>query len=403
MTPAFRRLWIAGLISDTGDWLLLVSLPIFVYGLTGSTMSTAGAFLAGLAPPVLLGPLGGWLADRFDRRRLLVAITLLQACALLPLLTVSTQRDLPQLYAVIALQSALLTLFEPAKSALLPTLVAPERLVSANSLVGLNANLARLAGGPLGGLLLATSGLPAIVAVDAVSFLVAAALIWRLPASPATRTSAEHEMGALAALKRVKSVLAVTALAGVAQGIFVVLFVVFVARELHGGDAQIGLLRGIQAVGAIVAGLLLAKARRAPAPGRLAAWALAAFGVLAAVTWNAPRLTTGLALYLVLFALVGAPAVAVMTGLLSTLQAAVPDRVRGRVIAAFVAVFEGCSGLGMLLAGALGDRVGVVPLLNLQAALYVTAGIVLWLTGGWWRRTGSARLRSGEADRVAAW
>ncbi|HEY5431158.1 MAG TPA: MFS transporter, partial [Solirubrobacteraceae bacterium] len=78
----FRRLWIAGLISDTGNWLLLVSLPILVYEYTHSAIGTAAAFLVELAPPVLLAPLAGRIADRSDRRRILAGIPLAQAAAL---------------------------------------------------------------------------------------------------------------------------------------------------------------------------------------------------------------------------------------------------------------------------------------------------------------------------------
>ena len=181
MTPLrhrdFRRLWLAGLISDSGDWLLLVSLPILVFELTGSTLQTSVAFLVELAPAVLLGPFAGYLADRLDRRRLLVTVTVVQAVALLPLLAVHDRGDLPILYAVVAVEAAMLTLFSPAKNAMLPTLVPAEQLVSANSLVGLNNNLGRLVGGPLGGLLLAATGLPVIVVVDLCTFAVAAVLI----------------------------------------------------------------------------------------------------------------------------------------------------------------------------------------------------------------------------------
>ncbi|HEY2795895.1 MAG TPA: MFS transporter, partial [Micromonosporaceae bacterium] len=81
-TRNFRRLWLAGLISDTGDWLLLASLPIVVYQFTGSTLGTAAAFLVELIPPVLLAPLVGRIADRSDRRRTLMIVSLLQALAL---------------------------------------------------------------------------------------------------------------------------------------------------------------------------------------------------------------------------------------------------------------------------------------------------------------------------------
>jgi hypothetical protein len=67
--PRFRLLWTAGLISETGDWLLLVSLPILVYQLTCSALGTAVAFLVELAPGVLLSPLAGLVADRCSRTR----------------------------------------------------------------------------------------------------------------------------------------------------------------------------------------------------------------------------------------------------------------------------------------------------------------------------------------------
>ncbi len=181
--PGFRSLWLAGMISDAGDWMLLVALPIFVYSLTGSALGTAAAFGAELAPGMLLAPVAGLLADRVDRRRLLLTVTSLQALALLPLLFVRGPAGLGLVYGVIVIQAVLATLFEPAKNALLPTLVAPDDYVSANSLVALGAGIGRLVGGPLGGLLLAAGQLRAIVIADALTFAVAGWLIARLPAT----------------------------------------------------------------------------------------------------------------------------------------------------------------------------------------------------------------------------
>jgi len=401
----FRRLWLAGLISDAGDWLLLVSLPILVFELTGSTLQTSVAFLVELAPAVLLGPFAGYLADRWDRRRLLVTVTIVQAFALLPLLAVHERGDLPILYAVVAVEAAMLTLFTPAKNAMLPTLVPAEQLVSANSLVGLNQNLGRLVGGPVGGLLLAATGLPVIVVVDLCTFVAAAVLIAGVrgtaagagqpaaqgpaaqgpaaqgpaaqgPAAqgPAAQGPAAQPKQRAFAGHRIRVGLAVAALGGLAQGIFVVLFVVWVARELGGGASETGLLRGVQAVGAIAAGLLLATARRTPAPAALTATGAGAFGLILLVLWNAPAVTTALPLYVALFVLVGAPGLAMITGLISVLQQESSDRVRGRVFGVFGAVYDGSSAAGMVAAGVLGDRVGVLPMLNGQAILYLSAG-----------------------------
>jgi MFS family permease len=384
--PDFRRLWLAGLISDTGDWLLLISLPILVYRLTGTTLGTAYAFLIELAPAVALAPLAGRLADRVDRRALLIVVSLAQAVALLPL---ALWPRLPVIYAVIAVEASLACLFDPAKNALLPTLVEPDQLVPANSMIGLNQNLGRLIGGPLGGLLLGLGDLRTIVAVDMVSFLVAVALIARVrgaapPAadSPTAPGTVPGPAGHPFARPTVRAALLVTVVASVAQGLFVVLFVVFVARVLHGDAAETGLLRGVQAVGAIGGGLLLAFARRVPA-GRLAALACLAFGVVALVTWNAPRLTTAEPLYVLLFVVAGAPGLALVTGIVSVLQNSTVDGERGRVFAAIGVATAVGQAAGMLGGGLLGDRLGVVTLLDAQGCAYLLAGALalVWLAG----------------------
>jgi MFS family permease len=377
----FRRLWLAGLISDSGDWLLLISLPILVFELTGSALHTSFAFLIELVPSVLLGPVAGLLADRWDRRRLLVGVAITQALALLPLLTVRDRQDLPMVYAVLAIEAVLFTLFGPAKNALLPTLVPADELVSANSLDGLSQNLGRLAGGPLGGLLLAVSGLGVIVAVDTVTFVIAAVLIASIPSRADARTpqEAQRVRGAFAA-RPLRTALVIGVLGGLAQGLFLVLFVVWVARELGGGAAETGLLRGIQAVGAIAAGLALASARRMARSAVLVAAGAAAFGVVLVVLWNGPLVTTALPVYVALFIACGAPAMVMNVGLVSLIQEHAPDHARGRVFGVFGAVVEGSTGLGILLAGVLGDRLGPMPLLNTQVALsFAIAAVAWWL------------------------
>jgi MFS family permease len=394
MTPlreaGFRRLWLAGLISTTGDWLLLVSLPILVFQRTGSTFDTAVAFLIELVPGVLVAPLGGRLAERLDRRRLLVTVSLAQAAALLPLLA---GPRLPVVYAVIAVEAALAAIFGPAQSALLPTLVGADQLVRANSLIGLNQNLGRLVGAGLGGLLLATGALPAIVLADAVSFLAAVALLAWVPAGrPGTR-AATVAAGHPFRRRPVRAGLAVVALTSAGQGVFVVLFVVFVARVLHGGAAENGLLRGVQAIGAIAGGALLASTRRI-GPARLTMGACLVFGALLLATWNLPRLSTAEPIYVALFIATGIPAVAMSTGLVSVLQEATVDGERGPVFAAVGMVYATGQAVGMLAAGLLGDRFGTVPMLDGQAIAFLLAGLVA-LIGLGARPARAAAVRTG--------
>jgi MFS family permease len=381
----FRSLWLAGSISDAGDWLLRVALPIAVFAATGSALGTAAAFLCELAPGVALAPLAGRLAEGADRRRLLLTLSLLQAAGLVPLLFVGVRGHLSVVYAVILVQAALAALFDPARNALLPTLVPARDVVAANSLVGLSENVGRLVGGPLGGVLLATAGLPTVVAVDGLSYLLAAALIARLAtiptdsdAHPGTPTAAPAASRARlrAALRRptIRAVVLVGGVGEVAQGIFVVTFVIFVADRLHGGAGEIGLLRGVQAVGAIGAGLVLGMLARRVSPAVLTAGAAAAFGLLELALWNAPAVSIAEPLYVVLFTLVGAPGLLLVTGMTSYAQTACPPGERGRTFAALGMVGNAGGALGMLLAGVFTGALGLTVVLEAQAALYLAAG-----------------------------
>jgi hypothetical protein len=171
----------------------------------------------------------------------------------------------------------------------------------------------------------------------------------------------------------------VSAMAAIAQGIFTVLFVVFVARELGGDGAEVGLLRGVQAIGGLLGGALVVGLARRLEPGRLAGASLLAFGLVDLAIWNGPLLTTALALYLGLFIAAGIPGAGSLTGLTSLIQARTGDAYLGRLFATFYGVFNGFTAVGMLVAGLLGDAVGVVAVLNGQAGLYLLAGVVAWL------------------------
>lgn len=384
--PAFRRLWGAGLISDAGDWLLFIALPLVVFQLTGSAVGTAIAFLLELVPAVVLAPLAARLVGRFDRRWLMVAVNIGQALALLPLLFVHTAADLPVAYAVIVVHASLSTLFEPAKNTLLPELVDRERLVSANALIGLNQNLGRLIGGPLGGILLLTGDLGLIVVVDAATYVLSAILIASLPAparSDAGAPGDETPQGLLAALRipRLRGAYTVIFVSSIAQGMFLVLFMLFVLGPLGATDAEVGILRGIQAIGAIAAGLTLGLFVRGTTPRTLTVASLMAFSALSLIIWNLPALTTDIVPYLLLFAVVGAPGVVMIAGLMSVLQEESTPRQRGAVFAAVGLVGALGQGLGILLGGLADGPLGLTPLLELQGCLYLLAGVValLWL------------------------
>jgi MFS family permease len=391
----FGLLWAGGLISETGDWFLLVGLPLWVLQLTGSSLVTATVFLVGLLPGLVVGPLAGVLVDRWDRRRTLVAASLAQAASLLPLLAVDGRDDLWIVYAVMAVEASLAQLNDPARNALVPSLVEADDLVGANALIGLNSNLARLAGSPLGGILVEVAGLPGLVIGDAVSFLLGAALIALVgparravphPAPPVPGTPPASPRGVAGEWldglrvtlgdRELRWGLVVNGLAAVAQGVFTVLFVVFVARELGGDGADVGLLRGVQAIGGLLGGVLVVGLARRLRPGRLLGTSLLVFALIDLAIWNGPVVTTALWLYLGLFVAAGIPGIGVLTGLTALVQERTDEAYLGRVFATYLGSFNGLMAVGMLVAGLLGDSVGVVTVLNGQAALYLLAGVV---------------------------
>jgi Na+/melibiose symporter-like transporter len=380
----FRFLWSAGFVSDAGDWLLFIALPLVVLRLTGSAFGTSVALLLTLAPLVLLAPLFSRVVSRFDTRRLMIIANLLQGLALIPLALVHSAAQLPLLYGVIAVESALSGIFDPAKNALLPRLVGESQLVSANALVGLNENLARLVGGSLGGLILAFGGASAVVLADAFTYVVSAVLIFAMRSNSRVITkqlpvdSMPASTGGLIAALRIRGLRGtyiVLFLTGVSQGLFAVLFVLFVVRQLHGSDSEVGLFRGIQAIGSIAAGLVLGLFVKSVSTRVLIGLSLLVFGCLSLVVWNLSLVTTETSWYVGLFIVLGAPGVFVTTGLVTAFQTGTQDAQRGAAFAAFSLIWALGQATGMLAAGLLGNS-RLMPVLEAQGALYVTSGVV---------------------------
>ena len=405
--PGLARLGVAGLLSETGDWMLFIALPLYVLALTGSSLVTATVFALELVPNVLAAPLAGVLVDRCEPWRLMRTVAALQALVLLPLLWVDGAGGLWVVYAVVVAESVLSTVIEPCRSTTVAGLVPPADLLGVNQALAMLASVARLVGGPLGGIVLGLRGIDGVVLADAATFAAVAALFAiRRPrlAAPAhgaagVRARAGREwVEGLAVVGRspvLRRTLVVVALAALAQGAFVVLFVLFVVRDLGASEADVGVLRGVQAAGSIAAGLLLAPIVRRIDPGRLLAVSLGVVGAMSLVIWNAPQVTTAFALYVALFVAVGAPALTTMTGLMTVVQTHAAPKVRGRVMSTVLAVLGGVQAGGMLVAGLVGTGDGLTAALEVQGGLYLAAALIA--------RGLAPRARRGRSLQLAPW
>src|SRR5215211_2217431 len=234
--------WFGGLVSMLGSWALWIALPIHVYQLTGSALATSGVIAAVVAPGVLIGSVAGVFVDRWNRKTTLVAGNLLLAVATLPLIAARDEAWLWVVYPSAFLLSTLEQFTDPAENAFLPRLVRAEDLVAANSLNALNNSLARLGGPALGGALYASLGLAGAVTADAVRRWRRVWVEWRDGLEVVRRERA------------VAIVFVVTALTAIGEGVFGVMFVVWVRDVLEGGARELGWLHTSQAAGGLIGG-----------------------------------------------------------------------------------------------------------------------------------------------------
>jgi predicted MFS family arabinose efflux permease len=385
----FRLAWGGSLVNDAGDWVLMVALPVYVFTETGSGTATALLFVCQLTISAALGPFGGSLVDRLDLRRCLIATNLLQAIALLPLLAVTPDRVWPA-YPVVVAQAVLTQVNNPANMALLPRLVDSSQLPVANAAIGASNSLARLVGAPLGGLLVATGGLGPVVAIDAASFVAVAAGVWliRTDTGPITSDHAQATPGGVRAglseiAKRplLRGVLTIAGLSQLAQGGFVVLFVVFVVERLGRDGTDVGLIRGTMAIGAVAGAILITRAASHVDPVTLLGTGFVGMGLVSLIFWNAPLVSEALWVYVVLFALSGLPGSAVSVGLMTTLQTASPPEVLGRVGGVWLAADAVGTGVGSIATGLLVDVAPLESLLDGQATIYLVCGVLALMLG----------------------
>ena len=395
----FSLLWWGGLVSMMGDYMLFVALPIYIYQATSSTLATSLMFMAGAAPRVLLGSVAGVFVDRWPRQRTMVICNLLLALGVTPLLLVALGGPIWTVYVVAIFQSSVNQFFGPAETALLPTLVEQKQLVSANALNALNNNLARFIGPAAGGVVVSFSGLAGVVVFDLASYLVAAGLIalMNLPIVKATdvrqarrplaRTlralGSEWREGLRVVLRRrmVALLVGTRTLTSLGEGVFSVLLAPFVTEVFRGGALELGWLLSAQAVGGIVGGVAIGWLGGRVAPAYLLGFGALLLGLIDLIIFNYPAFFPNIIPALVLMAVVGIPASGFGTGYTTLMQTHIPDKLLGRVFGTVGTSSALAMLLGMAVAGILGDRVGVVPVINTQGVVYILAGffVLAWI------------------------
>jgi MFS family permease len=293
--PDFGRYWLARLVSYAGDQIARTALLIAVFDRHGG--AALGLLLIAATAPRLLGPALGALADRFDQRRIIVVCDVAQALIYVAVALLAP--PLPVLLALIAAAATAATAFTPAGRSLLPRLVAPDRLGTANSQLAIGVNLGFAAGPALGGLLLAGFGLTTTLLLNAATFVTSAVLVAGIRALAGSAATRARPLK-LILREGLTTVRANPVVRAVATGFLVmvtfaaldnVALIPFGRDDLGATPTEIGLLGSLYGIGMVVGPMLIARARM-----HLVLYAaFAALGLGTLLTGASPVITLALA------------------------------------------------------------------------------------------------------------
>lgn len=186
----FRRIWMAQVVSEIGDWFYTLAIYNLLLQLTGRAGSVALALMLQVLPMTLIGPTAGVINDRIRRKQVMVAADLGRAAIVLCMLFVRSKEMVWLVYPLLVAETLLVAFFEPARSAVIPNIVEREEIVIANTLSSTTWSVNLMLGASLGGIVAALLGRDAVFILNGVSFFVSAALILRM------RFSEPHTEGA---------------------------------------------------------------------------------------------------------------------------------------------------------------------------------------------------------------
>ena len=373
------KLFFSGqLISLIGTWMDQVAESWLVYRLTGSALLLGTVAFCSQIPVFLMAPVGGIVADRYNRRTILVITqsSMMVLAFILAGLTLSHRIKVWELMVLAALLGVVNAFDIPARQAFLSDMVARTDLVNAIALNSSMFNGARVVGPAVAGLVVAAIGEGWCFFANAVSFIaVIAGLLAMKVERPRTMISGSPVENAIEGFRfvlRTGPISALMLLLGLVSFTampYAVLMPIFADQILHGGATALGLLMGCSGVGALCGALTLAMKQSVQGLGRWVAVACGGFGIsLILFSWS-----RAMWLSAVLLVPVGLSVMIQMASSNTLIQSMVPDNLRGRVMAVYSMMFMGMAPFGALLAGSVAHKIG--------ASWTVTMGGIISILG----------------------
>jgi MFS family permease len=379
----FRLFFIGQAVSVTGTWMQMVATAWLVLRLTGSGVALGVETALAFGPILFLGAWGGAIADRHDKRSILV-VTQTAFATLALTLYVLVATDVVELWLVyaVALGQGIVTSIEmPARQSFFAEMVAARDLTNAVSLNSAVMTGTRILGPALAGMLIAGVGMEWCFLVNGVSYLAAIGALWLMRPNELRSHRAARQAGAIREgfqyvwrTPELRRPIVLMAILYMFSFNYSVLFPLFADRSLRGDAGTLGTLLSMMGVGSFVAALVLAG--RAKADERRLAIAAASVGVVSVVAALAPSSETA---FIAMVAL-GAASIVFMITANSTLQLTSRPDMRGRVMALYGIVFLGSTPIGGPIAGWVGEHLGPrTGLAGGGAVAFLTGVIGLWM------------------------
>ncbi len=376
------RLFMAGqFISLIGTWMQSVGESWLVYRLTGSAVLLGGMQFCSQIPVFLLGPIGGSLSDRLNRRHVLICTqsAMMVLALTLAALTLSGRVQPWHLFVLAGLLGITNAIDIPTRQSFVVDMVGRDDLINAIALNSSLFNGARIVGPAIAGILVAAVGEGWCFFINGVSYtaVITGLVLIRLDASPATRTKSglTHVTEGFRYVLSTRPILTLLALLGVISMVampYVTLMPIFAETILHGGARGLGILMASSGVGAFIGAIVLAHRQSVKGLGRWIARACAGFGI----AMIAFALSRHFWLSAACLVPAGFSMMIQMASCNTLVQTMTPDELRGRVMALYSMMFMGMAPVGALIAGALAAQIGAPHTVALGGSIGIVAALV---------------------------
>lgn len=377
----YAILWISYTLSLMGDYLVIVLLPFYIYNITGSAIATGTMFIFSTLPGVIFGSFGGVLADKINRKNIMILCDVIRAISSLLLIFVS-KSNIWIVYLFALNDSVFSQFFFPARASLLLENVDEKDLTSMNSIDATTNSLISVIGPLLSGVVVSYFGILWISIVNSLSFLMSALLLYRLKYNVKKEFNQEMKIRYMDMWKNgfisimsnniLRRLFSISMIIMIAQGFLSILMVIFVTKVLMKSSIHWSWMITSQSIGSIIGGLLVNILKRRLEPSKMIFIGLLGSSIIFYIIIHSQNFVS----ILVYSIIIGVFASIYFIGLQIKLQISIDKDLRGRVYGFLKSTRSLSMIIGVMIATFLEYYLDIISILSIVSLMYFTASIV---------------------------